>query len=1090
MASNIPERPGKQRRQPVNGLRRDQALFGSRRGGGRSFQQPPDFLTDSLNTSYIPSPSPPKSPIYQEVRAKPRQALSNGRPVAGSLKATPCINDENNGPSSNSSSGRKHSEQSVKSRPAQTDSRKKTSSPNKPKSPTRARTPSPPRGRQSLITSPVASESSPGRGYAEAYQRIVEEENLAQEDSIEDMEDIDGYEFNEQDRSQDLDRMRLQRIQHSASPTSLKASRRASPRGAVSDSPPAHDVANDKEKLTHESDSESGVDYTENITDTSVDSGSSQYAKDLQRLDALKEGAKVFSKARVGEKVGLTVENLQRRNGSNESLGSAFSVGSLSHRGSDPSVNVPKAWGRKAKPGKDWLNRINSRSGRLTGDVPKRHSSGDPMVTENQEREWAEPIGDWIPAAAQVPLSPAEEGLSQTPLSSRGSTPTTALQRSSSLDRRRQWEASDDEFTGRSLQVSDSPPIRIRNGTLDRFRDREIENLEKRAVTTNRLGELREKGSDELLRRRPPSRSAEENGIKHGNDSQEVLRRRRSSGRSSLKSELRDFNQHDTPETTVEDTGEPIPDTPVVIYRSKYNDRSAADDKVGVESEETMWTSVRPNHERKDSHDLLKRLAKATSESPSPTNDQGKVEPLPAKKDEQVEQTPQTFKSSSNLKTPVVTGAWVDQTMDNTPQLPKSNTNVKTPKITGAWVDTPLPTGGRGPPMPTPEDVDHERELSTAKLGATELIRRLSPNTITERPKLQNQIPLKYSGPPLPKSALEEIINNAKSVSPNNPNISSNSDSEEDPTLHLGESKIQSLEELIANDTDFSTLLAPAPPSPEEETSQPSSDPSPASQALTTTCTTSTSAKSSLFADLQSYTHLLSRLTNLAPSIRASKKQLASLERAVSFPGLNGNQSIAQRGEDDTCNEAGEFHDFIWPCARCGCPSRPTDPDLASLSHLRENLTSITLPIPRLWIWRKDDWRPRLTWLGVLTFLSWALVWLEFWARANYCHPLYARSMVGYGVDINAPRPPFVLAKVVYRHTAMGTLLTPLYHISRISLRFLGSFVGYIVGFVFGDESGGAGTGKVFEKQPVSRDARIPKPAWGPDLSLMDDEFL
>ncbi|KAK3167474.1 hypothetical protein OEA41_010601 [Lepraria neglecta] len=1089
MASNNPERPGKQRRQPVNGLKRDQALFGSRRGG-RPLQQPPDFLTDSLNTSYIPSPSPPKSLTRQEVRAKPRQALNNGRSVAGSLKATPRINDENKGPSSNSSSGRRHSEQSLKPRPAQTDSRKKTPSPNKPQSPTRARTPSPPRGRQNLITSPVASESSPGRGYAEAYQRIVEEENLAQEDSIEDMEDIDGYEFNEQDRSQDVDRMRLQRIQHSASPIPLKASRRASPPGAVSDSPSAHDGANDEENIAHESDSESGVDYTENITDTSVDSGSSQYAKDLQRLSALKEGAKVFSKARVGEKVGLTVENLQRRNGSNESLGSAFSAGSLSHRGSDPSVNIPKAWGRKAKPGKDWLNRINSKSGRFTGDVPKRHSSGDPMIPENQEREWAEPIDDWIAAAAQVPLPSVEEGSSQTALSSRGSTPTTALQRSSSLDQRRQWEVNDDEFTGRSLQVSDSPPIRIRNGTLDRFRDREIENLEKRAVTTNRLGELREKGSDELLRRRPPSRSAEEPGSKEGNDPQDALQRRRPSGRSSLKSELRDSDQDNTPEATVEDTGEPIPDTPVVIYRSKSNDRSAADDKVGVKSEETMWTSVRPSHERKDSHDLLKRLAKATSESPSPTNDQEKEEPLPVKKEEQVKQTPQTSKPSSNLKTPVVTGAWVDQTMDNTPQPSKSNTNVKTPKITGAWVDTPLPTGGRGPPMPTPEDVDYERELSTAKLGATELIRRLSPNTITERPKLQNQIPLKYSGPPLPKSALEEIINNAKSVNPNKPNISSNSDSEEDPTLHLGDSTIQSLEELIANDTDFSTLLAPAPPSPEEETSQPSSDPSPASQALTTTSTTSTSAKSSRPADLQSYTHLLSRLTNLAPSIRASKKQLASLERAVSSPAPNRNQSITQRGGDDTCNEAGEFHDFIWPCARCGCPGRPTDPDLASLSTLRENLTSITLPIPRLWTWRKDDWRPRLTWLGVLTFLSWALVWLEFWARANYCHPLYARSMVGYGVDINAPRPPFVLAKVIYRRTAIGTLLAPLYHISRIFLRVLGSFVGYIVGFMFGDESGGAGTGKVFEKQPVSRDARIPKPAWGPDLSLMDDEFL
>ena len=1076
MAPSDPDSPSKKRKQPNPALKRHQPLFAQRRPN-RSLQQPPDFLTDSLNTSYIPSPSPPKSPTRQDVRARPRQTLVNSTSLAAAFKATPKVNDENAPPSS-SSSHHKRSSQSLKPRPTRgiPRAKSKSKSPSKlARSPARARTPSPLRGRAISITSPSASESSPPRGYAEAYQRIVEEENLAQEDSVEDMEDITGYDFNEQDRSQDLDRMRLQRIQRSASPVSLRASRRASPGGTVGEV--AQGEADNKENIGHESDGESSASYMENITDTSIDSGSSQYAKDLQRIQgALNSGKKAFSKARVGDRVGLTIDNLQRK-GSNDSLGSAFSAGSLSNRGSDPPVNVPKAWGRKAKPGKDWLSRINSRSGKLTGDVPKRHSSGDQIIAENQKRDWEEPIDEWIATAAEVPL-PSVEGSSQTALSSQGSTPTTAAQRSTSLDRRRQWEVNDDDFTGRSLQVSDSPPIRIRTSTLDRIREREIESVEKRAVTTSRLGELRKKSSTESPQRKVGFEEAQ------GNDSDDLSRaspQRQESSKSTLQSEQQNSDQNDYREPTSEDTGEAIPYTPIVIYRANSNGIVSSSEKSARQSEPKTQKSRRPSHERKDSHDLLKRLAKATSESPSPAKESNEPGQSPSQEGQnQVQQTPQTPRPTSNLKTPVITGAWVDQTMEDTPQGSRADVNLKTPLVTGAWIDTPLPTGGRGPPMPTPSDAQDEKELGNGKLGAAELIHRLSPNTISARPKLQNQAPLKYSGPPLAKSALQEIINNARAPNQDKQpkKTSFDSESEEDPTLHLGDSTIQSLEELIANDEDFSTLLAPTPPSP--ETAPSSSEPSPSSQALTTT------SRSSRLSDLQSYTHLLSRLTKLAPSLRASKNQIASLERTISTaPPIHQTQTAAERDQGE-CIEAGEFHDFIWPCQRCGCPGR-MEPDLQPLFDLRDHITSLTVPVPRLWRWRRDDWRPRLTWLGVCTVVAWALYGGEMWARARFCHPVYARSMVGYGVDINAPRPPFVLAKVLYKYTAFGTLAAPLYHFARVVLKLVAGLVGYLVGFASGDDGLRR---RQRQRQPASRDERIPRPEWGPDLRMMDDEFL
>lgn len=1070
MAANDPNSPSKKRKQPINGMKRDQPIFAQRRSN-RSLQQPPEFLTDSLNTSYIPSPSPPKSPTRQDVRARPRQTLINSRSLAAAFKATPQVVNDENRPISSSSSDHKSTSHPLKPRPTQSIPRAKSRSPSKPaRSPVRARTPNPLRGRALSFTSPAASDSSPPRGYAEAYQRIVEEENLAQEESVEDMEDITGYDFNEQDRSQDLDNMRLQRIQHSASPVSLKASRRASPRGVNGRG--AQGEVDDKENIGHDSDGESSASYMENITDTSMDSGSSQYAKDLQRLQgALNNGKKAFSKARVGDRVGLTIENLQRK-GSNDSLGSAFSAGSLSNRGSDPSVNVPKAWGRKAKPGKDWLSRINNRSGKLTGDVPKRHSSGDQIIAANQKREWAEPIDEWVATASEVPL-PSVEGSSQTASSSQGSTPTTAVHRSSSLDRRRLWEVNDDEFTGRSFQVSDSPPIRIRTGALDRIREQEIEYVEKRAVATSRLGELRKTSSAPSPRRRIGFQEAQ------GDDSDglgEASPQRQASGKSPRQSEQLDPDQGDAPEPTPDGTGEAIPDTPIVIYRANSNGTVSSSEKSARQPELKAQKSRRPSHGRKDSHDLLKRLAKATSASPSPAKQSNEPDQsISLEGQDQIQQTPQNPRPTSDLMTPVVTDAWVNQTMEDMPQVSSAdvNLNLKTPLVTGAWIDTPLPTGGRGPPMPTPSDAQDQKELGNGNLGAAELIHRLSPNAITERPKLQSQAPLKYSGPPLPKSALQEIINDARAPKQEKQpkRTSSNSESEEDPTLHLGDSTIQSLEDLIVNDEDFSTLLAPTPSSPDTEPS--SSEPSPSSQAVTTT------SRSSRLSDLQSYTHLLSRLTNLAPSLRASKNQIASLERTISSSPPQP-QTTPHPNNQTECTEAGEFHDFIWPCHRCGCPGRMDPPP--DLQPLLDHLTSITVPIPRLWR-RGRHRRPRLTNLGLVTLLACALYCAEMYARARFCHPVYARSMVGYGVDIHAPRPPFVLAKVLYRYTSLGTVVAPFYHLVRVLIKLIASLVGYLAGLVMG----AAGEGV---RQPVSSDPRIPRPDWGPDLRMMDDEYL
>ncbi len=1033
-------------------------------------QQAPVFETESiLNASNVqsPSPSPGKSYARPTSRTQSRQAFNTGRSLAPTYAPTPRKQDENKPPFSTGASPRNARHTPLKSRPVQAprSAPKSVAKTSYSTIQARLKTPSPARGRQNSIVSPVSSASSPPRGLAEAYQRIVDEEILAHEESIEEMAEYEDNPFPSED-GQSYDRMENQ------SPTSLKASRRATPPTSLDDrrvsKPSLRDIYDKLGDVEYETVS-SVPESTHSEYHIREDS---QHAKDLRRMNgAVKSEPQMFRKALVGNRAGLTVENLRRNNDGSDSLSSSLG-GSTSSRTSDPSINAPQQWGRKARPGKDWLNRINSKSGRLTGDVPKRRILDDVALPPPPEQRDA---GNKLAAAAaEVPLPSGDEVSSQAP-SSRSSTPTTAALRSKSRDRVLEWELLDEDFTGRSLQVSDSPPIRIRNATLDKILEQEISIVAKRAVTTSRLGELREKSSAEHMRKRSPSTSGEHSQKQGEPIASEEAKAQEPQEQDQQPPEDEVKTPSKIPETL--GRGEPVPDTPVVIYRSDSSNSRTHDDSADGEGVQRP-SLQRPKHGRHDSHDLLRKLARATSASPSPSRDDMGIPSEQRRMDlnneasENIETAPQRSKNDGHT----------------TPQPSKSNAYLKTPMVTGAWIDTPLPTGGRGPPLPTPdvdsgEDKTFHRESQNIATG--ELIRKLSPHTT--RPKLPDE-ELKKTAPRLPRSALESIINAAKSRAQNSARPQVPFQSDEDATLLLGDSTIHSLEEFMVHDTDVSALLEPSPinlessssastrdkplpkrPSFENESNSPPSSPAQSDRPCLT--------------DLQVYSKQLSRLRDLVPSLRETKKGLASLERAVSAPATP--RALTQqprypdrdeRSKDGECTEAGEFHDFIWPCERCGCPAALTrnSPRSTPAYDYDFDLARISIPIPHLWRWRQDSWRPRLTWPGVVVFTLWFL-WLgEMWAQDRYCRKLFAATMVGYGVDLDAPEPPFVLAKVLWRKLGIGILFD--------IVKFFAGVLGWVVGF------GGAGTGAT--REPVSRDQRIPRPAWGPDLSMMDDEYL
>lgn len=695
------------------------------------------------------------------------------------------------------------------------------------------------------------------------------------------------------------------------------------------------------------SEGSSGASFLENATDNSFGKALAKHAKDEELVNnALKNGGQIFSKARVGERVGLTVENLRRNNGSHEVLISKLNgswEGSIASDRSGPGVNVPRGWGRKGKGGKEWLGRINNTSGRgrSTGDSPKLAKDRDSIATKENQALPADAEVDWVSTAVDVPLPSIENGSSLGESISRGSTPKSTNRRNVPLERIQQWDMDDEDFTAGSLQISNSPRIKVRNSTLDRIRDREIESVERRAVTTSRLVEIREKTSKEQLRRRSPSVPLDE--------SQAVK------GETTDQSE-RSFSAPSRNQTIPEDEGHPIPNTPVVIHKGpKHNSDKASE--ATRSSRGQAEPSKRPSPERQDSLSLLRQLARATSSSPSPSpaKDLGEEKkqpisekepqgPLPTNHQSEQDNLPAKQKEAAEVNIPqerdTFLGIKLQEETEKTPRPPPQIRDLKTPHVMGAWIDTPLPTGNRGPPLPTPADMEDVNDLTFGineelshlgipglKGGSSDDPPRASTNDTGNRGP-------KETKSKTPISALATLLDDARKGLQGDVKT----EKEDDEDSQLDEDTMQSLQDLIADETDFSDFLKLIEDKP--SLADPEGRP-----------LTSTERERQM--ETLALDRMNKRLKALGLSIHDAKRGISKLAQQV-------------------CNEGGEFHDFIWPCEKCGCRGR------SSMDTWRggDHGLHISIPIPRLWTWRKGE-RLKLTWLGLFTLLAWAWVITE-----------------------------------------------------------------------------------------------------------------
>jgi len=239
--------------------------------------------------------------------------------------------------------------------------------------------------------------------------------------------------------------------------------------------------------------------------------------------------------------------------------------------------------------------------GRIGADVPiptiESEANGDAQTSRDYEQSMFSPeknmnwhldadftAGDLqISASPRVTLTkPSSDSGHKSDAADQAGTGTPAHRRTN--DRLRQIKQREVD-AARTTFAEDMSANKMTNNRLDEIRAREMEALSRRAVASSRLDEIRIRNSE------PRSESPENRKVLHKTPPKEE--KARPNSQPTIASEhISDIGPR----------GEPIRDTPVVVYKST--------------GERPLGESKREALAKSDSHDLLRRLARATSLSP------------------------------------------------------------------------------------------------------------------------------------------------------------------------------------------------------------------------------------------------------------------------------------------------------------------------------------------------------------------------------------------------------------------------------------------------------------------------------------------
>ncbi|KAM0703222.1 hypothetical protein Q7P35_009160 [Cladosporium inversicolor] len=319
-------------------------------------------------------------------------------------------------------------------------------------------------------------------------------------------------------------------------------------------------------------------------------------------------------------------------------------------------------------------------------------------------------------------------------------------------------------------------------------------------------------------------------------------------------------------------------------------------------------------------------------------------------------------------KVPAKSDQGEDSKSNETPIPREMPLDQKTPVVTGAWVDTPGPSKDSRPALSGSHTVPDVKSNTFSE-------NTVSHNTGKKDLTSKDAGRAPYGDPNRPKSVLEEILRDAR----------------RDSTGTFGDATIQSLENIIHPNTDpTDTTLA------SDGAYQDANEDLDIGRPLTQ------AEKDRRQEDLAIEAmnkHLRAARTSIKDADRGLQRVENKWETTSHTEVPQSATTISKPIQATTLDR-----DWRTVCDHCG----------GSYNSLWYGLWTELRSV--FCIYDKNArFGLRITWPGILV-LSW-LLWytLENILCYNYCHPLYAEYMVGFGVDMDAPVYPFVIPTLLFR---------------------------------------------------------------------------
>ncbi len=681
--------------------------------------------------------------------------------------------------------------------------------------------------------------------------------------------------------------------------------------------------------------------------------------------------------------------------------GSGSGSGSAASDASEPATaRGVRDWGRKGRRGNDWLRSIEledrSNVDVVGGDIGDVFSGNRGSSGSNLHPNW-----DLLDTDAPIPTT------EESPLSGKGSrqpTPMALNLERNSFDKLRQCEVTD-EITFGSI-ITSTPAVPKVNNALEEIRRREIENVKEMAVTKSQLNRFKEQSPEEVQRKPLKSKSSKQ--LRKEAHQTQVAGNVNGNVDGQLGDEHRDGNHSNRPHRPSKPSTEQT--SPIKVFKSTQSHSEVNRDTQA----KALLKSPTSGRRRHDSQDLLRRLARVSSSSPSPAGVSGSGRGVRGASDNENGVFHEAENAEGGQSTTPPTEVPVKKRRS---PLVRSNLAVE-PALQSA-LTTSMDKGtngvqGRGGlqsnlKMNLDEGVVEEKTFMSPKplTVQAEKINQSKHQTTTE--KKPNYLPTPDPDPEAeqfeqhtrepniedprddvasqqliladerkyPKSALAAILAQAKHREPryldgtteedrdkNHVHDDDNNDDDDNLAIadesfpdHLGDSTIQSLEELISPiDGDELNNSGTFHVDDEDNTLQVLQLPE---------TTPKTRAEKQRYMELLTLKEMNSRLKAARTSIRDASRGIKRVEQQVEREGSPGSAVVAGAA----AAAAGQGG-----CAKCGCPG-------GGGSGLRVIVVASPWLMVKELLSTRRNGRRRLNWLGwiVVPLLCWYITEMVLW---------------------------------------------------------------------------------------------------------------